>query len=385
MTGVASPGTTGDRAAFRSHTMTYSVSQADLVRDREAVLRVWRDNISWFSPDEHTRRFDWYLQNPYGPNKIFLVRDSAGSAIGTCGIALRAIDLGGRQMTAGNAVDIGVDEGHRTVQPALLLARAVAGCLSAEIPLIWVYPNDKAAGVFLRAGFKTEGQGDSYIKRLSFLPSLQRRGIPKPFDRLAAGALDLGLRLASRSSITSTSRVQPIKANDSGLAELLLSDSSRSLINYVRTPQLLHWLYEESPYRRYVLFGVRREASPHIGAAAVCYSRNGNAIIDDLVYFPERRYLEELISGVLAWARQERCFSLSMYLVNADELLIETLTSFGFYPDPSRPLLLRTHSSLPPDFRICGVPQHRNGSPYHLSPSPASSDTAGDKVTVTAH
>lgn len=335
--------------------MGYTVSQADLASDRDSVLRIWTENVPWFTPDEHVRRFDWYLQNPHGPNRIFLAHDEdSGTSIGTIGIALRAIDVGERRLLAGNAVDIAVDAEHRTVQPALLLARAVKACLSAEMPLIWATPNESSTGVLLRAGFKNEGEGYAYTKRLSFRRTLRQHGLPQLVTRIAAWGLDLGLRIRNRQATQSTPRM--LRADDPALGELLASGHPRSPVNFVRTPELLHWVYEQSPYRRYVFLGACPDSGT-LSAAAFCYERRGCAVLDDLVYRPDPVALSGLIGSVLSWAAQAGCVEVRTDLADPDEMLLETLNSFGFDRERSRPLLVCRHSSLPADFRICGGPR----------------------------
>ena len=334
--------------------MSYTIAPADLVRDRETVLAVWRRNIHWFTPEEHEQRIDWYRGNPYGPTRVFMARcDLSGKAVGTAGLFLRGICVAGKARRAGFVVDTAVDSDHRMLQPAMLLARAVAGCLSEEIPLIWTYPNHASAGVFRRAGLRDEGTVQVYVKILRSLQKIRRHAVPSPLDRCLAAVVDVALRLSSYERLIKGSRGLLLAAQSPAVASLLARNDLCSPVNVTYTPEFLHWGYEQSPWFSSI---VAARESDELVACACCHRGSvaeGGTIIEDLMYAPSASALENVIAAAVEWARAQGCYHIRLYAANADSLFVRTLTRFGFAARPYRPLLVMRHLTLPSDFRFC--------------------------------
>ena len=334
--------------------MLYTVLSADLVQDRDALLRVWRRNIPWYTLDEHAARIHWYLGNPCGPTRMFMARyEPTGEIVGTIGLVSRLISATGITRTAGVVTDIAVDRSHRTAQPALLLTRAIVECLSDKIPLIWTYPNAESVGVFRRAGFRVEGDCISYTKILRSLSRIQRRGIPAPFDRWIAALIDETLLLSSRNGGQKQSSADLVlRAQSCKLASLLARNDLVSTLNVQRSPEFFEWVYERSPYRKYVLLGIGNADEPSLDACACCYIKNGRAELDDIVYRPIPGLLDAVFAIVVQWAMREGCSDLSFRSANLHPTVLCTLQRFGFRPSPWRPLVVLRHSSLTTSFRL---------------------------------
>ena len=334
--------------------MSYSVVPADLVRDRETILDVWRRNIFWCTNEEHERRLDWYQHNPCGPTRMFLARhNESGQAIGTFGIVARHICIQGEMLTAGCVADMAVNAEHRSLQPALHLAEAVTDCLSLEMPLLWGYPNQVAAGVVRRVGFHDEGQGETYTRRLSLISCL-RQAVKSKSPVKAASIMLAFMELAVLEPLRKSPTLRFLSASHPALKQLLGSPRLRAPSAVVRTPEFLSWVYEHSPYRKYVLLGSPAGSGQELRCAAFCYAKGGIAYIDDLVYQEDKEALEELFSSIIHWARAENTAEIRMDTVNADRFLVEVLLRFNFIPHKARPLVVLRHSSLPPDFRLFG-------------------------------
>ena len=74
--------------------------------------------------------------------------------------------LGGQRIEAGVLVDLAVSPAHRTLFPALLLQKSLlaAGLEAREV--LYAFPNQKAAAVFQRAGYRHIGLMTRYVRVL---------------------------------------------------------------------------------------------------------------------------------------------------------------------------------------------------------------------------
>src|SRR5687768_5339547 len=77
---------------------TYTVAEADLDRDREGILAVWRRNLP--DKDLAAAKFDWYYRsNPLGDGRIWkLIADSSGEIVGTAGMGRRLLKVGAESL-----------------------------------------------------------------------------------------------------------------------------------------------------------------------------------------------------------------------------------------------------------------------------------------------
>jgi hypothetical protein len=126
-------------------TNLYTVEQADLTRDRDLIIDLWSRNLRAHTPEEHKARFCWhYGENPTKASRLFLARHNpTGRVIGTAGLGVRQMYFESRQVNAGIAVDFAVEPQHRTLQPAILLERAVAASMNSGLEFIFCLPNEK--------------------------------------------------------------------------------------------------------------------------------------------------------------------------------------------------------------------------------------------------
>ena len=68
----------------------YSVVLADLVKDKQVVLDLWRQNLA--DTVHLDDKYDWhFLNNPYGPGQIWIL-ESNGQPIGTTSLGMRPLN-----------------------------------------------------------------------------------------------------------------------------------------------------------------------------------------------------------------------------------------------------------------------------------------------------
>jgi hypothetical protein len=309
--GQGSPalGTPGGRERA---TTKYEVVAADLRRDADAVVGVWSRNFESSTPEQHREKFAWnYLDNPAGTGRCWLLRAGpGGEVVGTAGLGFRRFLIGGQQRLVGLASDFAVDKSHRSLQPAVLLARAVLGCLGDDLPMIYGLPNRQSAGIFKRLGYRAPDVCDRrrFVKVLRVGPYLKARsGALRALTPLAP-VIDLGLRAVSgytwrrgRGRI-----VRELPEFDHRFDDLWQRVSPGLTLAGERTSEFLRWRYAACPFRRFRTVGLLAEGGEQLLGYAVCHvDRDRAMLISYLADRSDGRAMDDLVAGVLTWARRE--------------------------------------------------------------------------------
>src|SRR5579859_3086154 len=130
----------------------YTVVSADLQKDRQVIIDLWRRNLADISHLEE--KFDWhFLNNPFGPGQIWILQ-ADGRPIGTTSLGMRLLKLGETVTAAGVACDLAVNKDHRFLQPALLLQRALLSSANPGVQILYGVPNSGGASVMKYAGYQ---------------------------------------------------------------------------------------------------------------------------------------------------------------------------------------------------------------------------------------
>ncbi len=173
--------------------MAYSVRLIEASQTRDEHLAVWERNLKL--PVAARARFDWlYRDNPAGPGRLAVIDiaspDQPARTVGTAGYALRTIQMGGRVVRAAILADLAVDRAHRTAMPAIMLARAIRGDVREKHDLVYGFPNQHAAPLLLKLGYRRLGETRRYALVLRHRRHLRTR-FRGPGAALVAGvALD---------------------------------------------------------------------------------------------------------------------------------------------------------------------------------------------------
>jgi hypothetical protein len=338
----------------------YTIVSADLARDRDRILDVWERNVKG-NRSYHADRFDWYYhKNPYGPGRCWLlVTQPEGRAVGTAGLGLRRIRLGNATALAGVAVDLAVDPDHRSLQPALLLQKAVLGALKEDEDLDFIYglPNDRAVGIFRRIGYHEIGRMERHAKVLRIEPYLEKVPLPVPVQsaRLLAAPMDWAMRAVSAETwkLSRGLEVVELSTFDERFDDLWKRASAGSVVGGVRSTEFLRWRYNDCPVLKYVTLGLVRESDNRLLGYAVYYEEDGHVVCADLLADDAGQTLDLLLAGLIRHARQLGAASISMSC-DVPEHEEEKLRRFGFVArqaeDSARSVLvsLNPGSSLQP-------------------------------------
>jgi hypothetical protein len=222
----------------------YVVEPADLARDRDAVLGVWRGNLG--RDERMGAKYDWfYRDSPLGPPLTLLLRHVAsGSVVGVATAGPRRMQVDGRVIEAGVLVDLAVLPEHRTLGPALQLQQAMLDAAGSRFALLYGVPNRKAVPVFKRVGYVAIAELRRLARVLRHREHLARR-VPGPLATAAAPLVDALLRLrdALRQLGQPRWRARWLDAPPTNLA----AGASSGLLHGVHDPAFQHWRFAAGP------------------------------------------------------------------------------------------------------------------------------------------
>lgn len=298
--------TGGDQAA------TYRTALAELPRDRDEVLALWRDNLG--DPARHAGKYDWfYLGGPFGPALLQLLRHD-GVAIGTCGVGARRMLWQGREIRAGLLADMAVDARHRTLGPALMLQEALVASAAGRFDLLYGFPNRKSLPVVKRLGYAVLGELSRHARVLHHAHYLRRR-LPRWLATLLGSVLDAGrvlldgLRGLPGRGVTATWSEQADPRMD---ALWQASPHGQGLLG-VHDAAVLRWRFDRSPLAsvRYLLLGDRRDGA--LRAWFACEREDRVLHVRD--YWSERGVEgidHRLVLALVRAARREGCVSITL-------------------------------------------------------------------------
>ena len=263
--------------------MRYSVVPGDSQADQEQLLRLWTNHF-FRNQTKARSRYQWmYADNPEGPPKIWLVKDAEGSVVGATAVAARRLRILGREVLAGQAVDLVVEPEHRTVLPALLLHRAILRELpNSDFDLLYGFPNERSEKVVLRAGYRRLGALRRWSRPLRVRDRLEPLLRWKPLTRASSLFVETGLRLTWHPALRGGVRdcygavldEPPLGLNDLGHGSGLGCQALGC-----RSGKFLAWRFKGGP-ARHRFFQVTRTDSTLLGYIAFRID-DGSASVSD--------------------------------------------------------------------------------------------------------
>jgi hypothetical protein len=306
----------------------YAVVPADLQKDRQVILDLWRQNLADISHLEE--KYDWhFLNNPSGPGQIWILK-ADGLPIGTTSLGMRLLKLGQTVTTVGVACDLAVNKNHRFLQPALMLQRALLSTSQAGIRIVYGVPNHAGASVLKYVGYREFCSVHRYAKLLRVSHYLQRSrkfGAIVPFiGRMA----DHGFAtLQSFSRGRENGRVTKfLPCFDERFDELWSRADSMHPALTVRDRRFLNWRYHECPLRQYKTLGLLTEDESRLLGYLIYYADDHSAVCADLLVLTGAEDLSCLLSSWADVAWRDGFASLSLSC--SDGALPASLLRLGF-------------------------------------------------------
>lgn len=333
------------------HVIQYDVVASNPEVVSPELYRLWCENLALCTtPQAHFQRL--YRDAPEPTSTVFLLRAGpSGPAnaeiVGSNGISIRRFQLGaGLEGRAAVSGDLVVGHAHRSLLPALHLVRAVREHTMNEFAVCYGFPNDKAKGVMVRAGFRVLGMMTRYarvLRHATYLPRVAARlhapprlatilqsAADHPLARRLAAVLDIA-RLATGlpqiAHARARHRLALLDQPDARFDELWQRARSEYDVIGMRTAAMLRWRYP-----RGTLAALERSSDHALMAYALFeLDASGTAHIRDV--FGHKSALEPLFALLLPalWRHGAVCASIRML---GAPYLAEVIGAHGFEPRP---------------------------------------------------
>lgn len=347
----------------------YEVFARDPERVAPELCRLWRENLALPStPEAH---FQWlYRETPEPASNVFVLSagsaDPVGSAhiVGASGCSIRRFQLGADDVRAAVCGDLVVAREHRSLLPALRLVRAVREHAVGEFAFGYGFPNDKAQGVMVRAGFQVLGKTTRYarvLRHAGYLHEVATRMRSRPelvsvvdsatrhrrLARALAPVLDVARLAGGLPDIArarTAYRLMWLDAVDSRFDALW--DRARPEYGVIgaRTSAMLHWRYPRAEIAALVQ---RSDRALHAYALVERDVPAGAVHIRDV--FGYKAALGPLLDLLLPGAWWSGAHSLSIRLLGAP-YLASVLVERGFERRPEQRTVVmqvgRSHEAL---------------------------------------
>jgi hypothetical protein len=354
----------------------YSVERRPFSEVAADLRRLWDGNLTIEGGVD--RKLAWlYREAPDLPDGVFMLAaepeaggDTATRAwVGTAGVLIRRVQVAERELRAGLLADLAVDRAHRSVGPALMLAREARAWTLGHLDLAYGFPNRHAEGVFKRVGYKVLGKMPRYARVLRHagyaakvtaddlarapapLRSYLLRGLQQPavaaLAGLAADAAVLALGAAEGLGAASRLRLETLSRPDDRFDRLWAAAHASYVVVAQRTAHFLDWRFPPGDDISFVVASARRTGEPRAYAVV---QRDGDAMhIRDLFGHPTDvpALLDLLIPALYA----KGAASLSMRYLGAP-WLVEVLAARRFAARTGeRTITVGTADKLPPELR----------------------------------
>jgi hypothetical protein len=304
-----------------------AVVPADLVKDRQVILDLWRRNLADVS--QLDEKYDWhFLNNPFGTGQIWLL-ESNGEPIGTTSLGMRPLKLNKSLTTAGVACDLAVNKDHRFLQPALMLQHALLASARPEVQIVYGVPNSAGSAVMKYVGYQDFCCVHRYAKVLRISHYLQKSGkfgaaIPLIGKMADQGFAALHLFGGQRSR----GLTQVLPSFDERFDELWNQITSEQWALTVRNQRFLKWRYQECPLRQYKTLGLLTEDKSRLLGYLIYYIEDHSAVCADFLASGGPEDIDCLLSSwtALAWG----CGLSSLSLSCSNGTLAANLLRHGF-------------------------------------------------------
>jgi hypothetical protein len=233
--------------------VAFLIQQADLEQDRQVLIAMLHRYVTAFSNEA---RFDWlYSQNPHGPARAWLAKDSEnGEVVGTSAAFPRRATLNGTERTGWVLGDFCVADKYRSLGPALQLQRAtLAAATDGGTDFYYDFPSRKMMAIYKRCGVTPAVQVVRLAKPLR-LKSDTVRSIPlaRSLGNALLRLLDLRIGFQDGWSVM-------LHEGSCGaeFTECSRSADVSDACAIQRSAEYLNWRYLRHPYMHYEILTVR--------------------------------------------------------------------------------------------------------------------------------
>ncbi len=311
--------------------MAYQIQKADLDNDGEFIVDFWKRNF----PTWPVQKFQWlYRENIYGPADCWLLKETGSrNIVGAQAVFPRLVYCSGKPFLAGTIGDLGVDERHRTLGPALQLQKAAAeSCRNGKYAFLYGYPNERSEPVAKRAGFQVVGNSDRMARVFNSGPYLARviriPLLPWVAGKIADQAIGI---LARENRIRTYSEYRSVLLDhtDESFDELWEKARNNYRLIGARNHEFLSWRFVNCPLRKYQIFSLQRISNNSLAGYVVYYQQDGVVQVSDMLGETSNLFAETVLPAFLRFISREECDSASVEFMSP-KYLLDCLSSFHF-------------------------------------------------------
>ncbi len=336
-----------------AHDIQYDVVTSNPELVGPELYRLWCENLALCTtPQAHFQRL--YRDAPDPTSTVFLLRagpsePADAEIVGSNGFSVRRFQLGaGLEGRAAVSGDLVVAHAHRSLLPALRLVQAVREHTMNEFALCYGFPNDKAKGVMVRAGFRVLGMMTRYarvLRHATYLPRVAAhlhapprlatiihaaahhplpRGLAQLVDiaRLASGLPEIALARARH-------RLAVLDEPDARFDQLWERARSEYDVIGMRTAAMLRWRYPRGTLAALV------RSSDHAVMAYALFELDASRTAHIRDVFGHKSALEPLFALLLPALWWRGAVSASIRMLGAP-YLAAVVGAHGFVPRPDQ-------------------------------------------------
>lgn len=315
----------------------YRCEPANLDRDREDILSIWRGGLS--NVAGQAAKFDWfYMQGEAGsPIVSLLLHAESGRRVGIAAAGPRRANWNGRAVRIGVLVDLAVLPEHRSLFPAMLLQRSLQQSVPGSLAALYGFPNPRAAPVFARVGYSKTLDVRRFVRVLRSRVYLRRR-MPGWAAALVARPLDLAMSLWAGRRARGPDRFKAAWSSEVEARVDALWDSTAhgSGPVLVRDAGFLRWRFDRMPGKHFRYLNVE-DGNGRLAAWFACEDDGGTLAVRDFWTIGGYDSIDpSIVRMLLSEAMKTGCSAVSLEFGGASNI-IRILEAAGFSERSRRP------------------------------------------------
>lgn len=268
--------------------MGFSFHTADPKKDREIILKLWKDNLQFADVD---KRYDWlYFENPAGPMQTILARhEETGEIVGAGSLYPQRVSLFGEVVLFGVCADYMVDKRFRVFGPALQIQRKLIEFLTdSTFDFLLGFPNKAAQGVIKHIGYELIGSEHRYVRVLKTRDKVAEKIKPFFLARMTAFFVDQVLFLDNFIKVLyfrskyQGNHLEDFQGDDFVARSL---ESINHLVVCHKPQDQVRWRYQDKKHK---IFSISLKADSSV-KGLIIYSRiDSGILIEDIVASDEK-------------------------------------------------------------------------------------------------
>lgn len=296
--------------------MSYELRKLDLESDRSFLVNILEDNLKFSNGADNV--IDWNNEKSKYPAQCLVLEHESEEGIkekvGNICTFYRDFNFLGKKIKVGIFGNLVIDKKHRSLQPALKLTKTNAQKAVDELPFLYVFPNEKAIGVFKLSGFKIVGD----LIRYAYVSSYNKfLGDKLPLiGNIVGTIIDLfkNMLFSIRYSISANDYVSKEESVFTTSFNKLFKNSllSQFICNY-RDVEYMSWRYINSPEYEYKIINSYKSSGQDEQLIATCVFdvEDDVLFIRDLI-FEDQKAFNVIIGALKKWAIKHDMKSISI-------------------------------------------------------------------------